>query len=100
MSEGSAGSPPSPADGPADAPTAPTPPAPRPTLLLRLRGLPFAATDDEVAAFFDGFDLCTACAVYVCRRQGAFAGRDGRKWRKRVFALVLMPRGVQLRKGP
>lgn len=56
---------------PPPAPVAPSPaPAARDTVLLRVRGLPFSTSDEELVAFFEGHDLDDACPVYVCRRSG------------------------------
>lgn len=35
--------------------------------VLRLRGLPFAASDSDVQSFFSGYELVE---VYICRRDG------------------------------
>lgn len=35
--------------------------------VLRLRGLPFAASDSDVEGFFGGYDIVE---VYICRRDG------------------------------
>ena len=42
-----------------------------PKALLRLRGLPFTATVDDVRAFFDGYTLA---GVHLCQRGGALDG--------------------------
>lgn len=39
--------------------------------VLRMRGLPFAATEDDIRAFFHDFTLEE---TYLCRRNGAQGG--------------------------
>lgn len=43
-----------------------------PTGVLRLRGLPFAATSEDVTNFFDDFKLSN---IFFCKRNGGFAFR-------------------------
>ena len=54
-------------------------PAPASRAVLRLRGVPFAATEDSVLRFFAGAEgVEPPLEVYICRRNGAHASNNGR----------------------
>ena len=47
--------------------------------ILRLRGLPFSATQEDICAFFEGYPTR---AVYIGLRNGAAQGRAARAERR------------------